>query len=186
MSVDAVTALMLGFFGGVLGGLAVQRLCDKEYRRRIEQLEDERDELVEEARRKAEKGLRSREKAIQRAEKELTNYEELSREYTGEKREKEDDDIYKIIDEHQFVQSMSVVDNETIVFYQKDGVLTDSCGEPIPNSVNLLGYEALTTIEDTTDDFVYVTNEKLEKMFEISIEHDKSFYQDVMEGGVGY
>lgn len=69
---DHIVYGLIGFFlGGILGGYLVGNLCGREYRRRIEALQNERDQLVDEAAKTAEKAILERQKAIVEAENDL-------------------------------------------------------------------------------------------------------------------
>lgn len=69
---DHIIYGLIGFLmGGILGGYLVGSLCGREYRRRIQALQDERDQLVEEQAKTAERALLARQKAIVEAENDL-------------------------------------------------------------------------------------------------------------------
>lgn len=189
---------MIGFlFGGLVGGYLVGLTCTREARRRITELEAEREELIAEAHKTAEKGLLGRQKAIEEAESHLTELEKLSQRYKspefdehmtdrthptddeGEDDDLEEDDIC-VIDEQDFINDMNAMENETLTFYQEDGVLVDISNEPIANPERLIGMDALDKAEDTDDDFIYVRNDFKDMMFEIAVEHNMSYYRDIL------
>lgn len=69
---DHIIYGLIGFFlGGILGGYLIGNVLGREYRSRIEALQKERDQLVEEQAKTAEKALLARQKAIVEAENDL-------------------------------------------------------------------------------------------------------------------
>ena len=101
---------IIGFVAGaIVGGLTIGHTCAKAYRRRIEDLESERDQLIEERRKTASRASESRLRALQEAEKLLD--ENLStigkkeaakkaiKEYRGEDSEDSEDDDLDLDDE---------------------------------------------------------------------------------------
>lgn len=63
---------VIGFiFGGIIGAYLMGRLCTRESRKRIAELQQQRDQLIEQGRRDAERGLRERERALVEAENKL-------------------------------------------------------------------------------------------------------------------
>ena len=91
------------------------------------------------------------------------------------------DDIYLITPE-EFNKDCQTRGNATLTFYQEDGVLVDvmDCETPIRNQQDIIGIEALDEIESTEEDYLYVSNDIQNKVYEIVIEHDLSFYRDVL------
>lgn len=57
--------------GGIIGGCIAGKICAKDYQSRLEELQNERDQLVEERARNASRGLLERERGIVEAEKRL-------------------------------------------------------------------------------------------------------------------
>lgn len=129
--------------------------------------------------------------------KTLKSYSELSREYRSpefdehfatrdhphdDDEEGEDGSIY-LIDADQFKKDISYRDDETITYYQQDGVLVNSADRVITNPVKVIGDEAAREMERTDKDELYVSNDIEDKVYEIVIEHMYA-YRD-MVGGPG-
>ena len=85
-----------------------------------------------------------------------------------------------VISPNTFREDLDYRDNETIVYYQEDGVLVDSANEVIKNQEDIIGDKLMGMIDDTEEDFLYVDNEFEDKLYEIVVEHNESFYRDVM------
>ena len=89
------------------------------------------------------------------------------------------DKVIKLIDKKQYDEDLLLRDSETLTFYQKDGILADSFDEPIPNQTDIIGYEAVEKASDTDEETIYVSNDFEEKIYEIVVEHNESFYRDI-------
>ena len=211
---DHIVYGLIGFFiGGILGGYLVGSLCGKEYRRRIEALQTERDQLVDEAAKTAERALLARQKAIVEAENDLVGDEidictedtvdgpivvkskakefaRLSREYQSESFDEHfenlvgpDDDEpneTRLIDKETFLRDMEMRPHEEVTYFQEDGILADESQEVIPNQLDILGEEAMEKIFDTDEDFLYVDNEDFDMLYQVNVEHNLSYYRDVL------
>ncbi len=94
------------------------------------------------------------------------------------------DDIY-LISPDTFRQELAYRDDETITYYQQDGVLINSADQLIDNQERCIGLEALNEAKTTEEDYLYVDNLVEDKIYEICIEHRYSYYRDVMASGVG-
>lgn len=93
------------------------------------------------------------------------------------------DDIYEI-DQDQFKKEIEYRDNETITYYKKDGVLVDCCEHVLNDQARVIGQEALDTLsaEDISDiDFLYVSNDVENKLYEIVVEHEYA-WRDMVSG----
>lgn len=93
------------------------------------------------------------------------------------------DDIYEI-DQDQFKKEIEYRDNETLTYYKKDGVLVDSCEHVLTDQPRVIGQEALDTLgaEDISGiDFLYVSNDVENKLYEIVIEHEYA-WRDMVGG----
>lgn len=169
---DNILCGILGFFvGGLLGGYLMGRVCGKEYRKRIESLQDENARLVGELH-------KSREKAIVEKDEELGDVDLSINDW---------DDTFDVKDIHMidaetFRRDMETRDNETLTYYQEDGVLVDSANEVVRNEENVIGVEAMEKIFDCGNDtdYVYALDEDANKMYEIVVEHSQSYYRDVV------
>lgn len=215
---DHIIYGLIGFFmGGILGGYLVGSLCGREYRRRIQALQDERDQLVEEQAKTAEKALLARQKAIVEAENDLVGmgidipdessddegdeevvvvkskakeFARLSREYKSDAFDEHfenlvspDDDepnVTRMITEEEFSRSLDAREHEEITYFQEDGILADESQEVIPNQLDILGEDAMEMIFDTPEDVLYVDNDDFETMFKVNVEHNLSYYRDVL------
>ena len=94
------------------------------------------------------------------------------------------DDIY-LISPDTFRQELAYRDDETITYYQQDGVLINSADQLIDNQERCIGREALDEIGTTEEDYLYVDNQVENKIYEICVEHRYSYYRDVLNSGVG-
>ena len=96
--------------GGIVGGCIVGKVCAKEYQGRLEELQKERDQLIEEKARDDSRGLLERQKGIVEAEKRLDknlsslktkkdnkkpvrSFEELSKSYRSDMEGEDPDDV---------------------------------------------------------------------------------------------
>lgn len=94
------------------------------------------------------------------------------------------DDIY-LIDAQTFKKEMIYRDDETVTYYQQDGVLINSADQLIDNQERCIGREALDIIGSTDQDYLYVDNQVENKVYEICIDHLYSYYKDVASSGGG-
>jgi len=197
---DCVICGLIGFFvGGIIGGCLIGRVCGREYQRRIEALQNERDTLIDKGRKAAEKSLAERQRADEEAEAkldrdlkdiaDLKTLEKLSREYRSDSFDEhfadrahpeDDEPDIRIITAEQFKHDLNERDSETITYYQEDGVLTDSAQEVVHDQAAMLGEEAMGMIDETQDDFVYIDNEADDILYEVVVEHKMSYYRDVL------
>lgn len=91
----------------------------------------------------------------------------------------EKDQIFIITDE-EFRRDIQLRESETLTFYQGDAVLCDSTGDKITYGAKIIGSDTLEELATTEEDFVYVSNEYEDKMYEILVEHNRYFYRDVL------
>ena len=163
---------IVGFVGGYFfGGMN----CAKHYRNQIEELEDENERLLNET---AEK-----EEEINAPKDENDRYDNL----TGIYRDPADTDDERadihIISEQQFKDDLNYRDNETLTWYKEDNVLADSADMPIHSEEDVIGVEALDKLENMgEDEFLYVSNDIEDKMYEIIVEGSMSYYRDIVGG----
>ena len=127
-------------------------------------------------------------------------YKELTKRYSSEKideiirkhdhprdsgeDEYDPDDIY-LISPDTFKQEVKYRDDETITYYQQDGVLINSADQLISNQERCIGREALDEVGTTDKDYLYVDNQVENKVYEIFIDHRYSYYRDVLNSGAG-
>ena len=178
---DAVVCGLIGFLaGGIVGGYLAGRFFGKEYRSRIQALQEEREELIEEGRKTAQRGSQGPYRAFCEGYSEgISEGHPVDDDEPGATEPGDPDDIY-LIEETEFVRDMNLRENDTLIFYQEDGVLTDSRNEVLNNSQDIIGMEALEEAETTDQDFLYVSNDNQDCMYEIAIEHNQSYWRDVM------
>lgn len=197
---DRIFCGLLGFFvGGLLGGYLVGRMCGKEYKKRMDDLKEENEKLSKEVESydsalddiedpfanennseddvdsETDVGILSRKYGSDRFNKEMERY-------TGPSESSKDPNDIHIIDAESFRRDIETRDNETLTYYQEDGVLVDSANNVIRNEEQVIGVEAMEKIFDCGEDvdYVYVSDEEDDKMYEIAVEHTQSYYRDVM------
>ena len=193
---------LIGFLlGGMSGGFLMGCICSKNYKNTITSLQERNDILKQELRdMKSDK----HEQRMQKANKEeklldekikkygySTNDEEFDSDedvefndpFDGEEVNEDEDENKEIrlIDKAVFDEDLECRDCERLTFYQEDGILTDEYDEPIVNQTDIIGIEAIEAAENTEDDFLYVSNDILDKIYEITIEHSDSYYRDLMK-----
>ena len=184
----------------LLGGFLVGTICGKEYKKRIESLQYQLDRVKHEEKINKENNIRDREMALSDPDplktlKETAIYEGYSEEDEDEDVDEVDlneeidfddpfdeNDIY-LIDAKDFQDDLSTRDNETLTFYQEDGVLVDDHNDKVENELRVVGREFMDKVVDTDEDFLYVSNDIEDKMYEIIVNHNQSFYRDIL--GVG-
>lgn len=191
--------------GFIIGGLLVGSMCGKEYRKRIEALQSQNDQLKKAQRKEKEHDINAREEALpdpdplrtlkQQAiyNEYVPNADDLADEDDEDNRETDfnedtdvefddpfdQDDIY-LIEAKDFQEDISYRDNETLTFYQEDGVLVDDHNEKVENELRVVGKEFMDKVKDTDEDFLYVSNDIEDKMYEIVVNHNESFYRDIL------
>lgn len=199
---------LIGFiFGGIIGGGIVGHVCASEYKKRIEALEDENASLRKERNDLKNENLDIREKSVNLAEirtptlteddfkqDPFIRYEELSKEYRNDDFDKhfetrvapqddEEPDI-RIISEKEFMENLDYfTEQQNLFYYQADEVLADSNNDPVKNPEDIIGTAAVDLLIQTKRDSIYVANEVDETLYEIIVNHDMSFYRDVMGSG---
>lgn len=102
-------------------------------------------------------------------------------EYVGVGEEAERGDDIRIMDEEEFKKDLPYRDCDNYTFYQEEGVLVnDSTREVERDQEGILGEEGMEIIADTEKDFIYIDNEPDDMLYEISVEHNLSYYRDVL------
>lgn len=190
--------------GFLIGGFVVGSICGNEYKKKIESLQNQLEYLKKEKKREKEHDILEREMALDDPnplktlkETAISNYYISSDDLADEEDEDshetdfyedveadfddpfDQDDIY-LIEQKDFEEDISTRDNETLTFYQKDGVLVDDHNDKVENELRVVGKEFMDKVKDTNEDFLYVSNDIEDKMYEIIVNHNESFYRDIM------
>ena len=196
--------------GGIAGGFFMGCYCGKVYKKRIDALEEEIDILNNDRKVKKEKELEDREKkaeehklAKKTAEDIVGYHEYVAPEREDEEEEEEvdlDEDVefddpfdkdsleeedderemIKLISKKAYNEDLQYRDNETLTYYVEDGILADAFDDPIQNAADIIGIEAIEKAETTDEDEIYVSNDIEDKIYEIIVEHNESYYKDLM------
>lgn len=198
----------IGFIlGGIAGGFFMGCYCGKVYKKRIDTLEGEIDILKANGKTKKEKELSEREKKVEdhklakKTAEDIVGYHE----YVSPEREEdedvdldedvefndpfEDDDLedeqderemVKLISKKAYNEDLQYRDSETLTYYVEDGILADAFDDPIQNAAEVIGIEAIEKAETTDEDEIYVSNDIEDKIYEIIVEHNESYYKDLM------
>ena len=167
-----VTGLIIGSIAGyIIGGTT----CAKHYKTMISDLEEENDRLNDEVI-DISKEQQERQEIQKTAipESDMKAYKSYAMPYSDKQIN------IRIIDEDAFRKDLDYRDNETVTYYQQDGVLADSADMPIHNEEELIGIEALDELAKTNEDFLYVSNDDEDKMYEVIVDHSTNYYRDLM------
>lgn len=199
-------------FGGIVGGVVVGRIVTKDLKRRIDDLEDQNRKLIDENVELRGFKIKEKEKEVEQLEKDtdLSEYESLRRRYVSNSKVErigidadeidkkdnykypdeltEDDlvdkaDKIKLISERQFKEEINYRDREDFRYYQLDGTLVDGNNEILTQEANIIGNEAMDIIDETMNDDLYVLDEDLDKVYDITIEHNGDYMRDVLGAG---
>lgn len=196
---------VIGFIlGGIIGGCVAGSLHGKEYQKKIAFFQKENKRLRKENRKLKNEELETRDNEATKQEiKTRVEIEEDPGDEDDEeeeedfdfddpfpddddipeapirKSEKKDSDFYSMTKE-EFEEDLSFRDSETITYYQQDGVFVDELNATIDNPEELLDKKTLEDVKTTDEDYLYSGNDWEDKMYEIIIEKNQSFYRDVM------
>lgn len=190
---------VVGFVGGYFFG---GTNCAKHYRNRIEELEDENDRLLNETEEETGENVENDSKSSFIVTKSYTNssvkpttgfldpkrirksdYDDMTKVYRDPADTEDERADIHIISEQQFKDDLNYRDNETLTWYKEDGVLADSADMPIHSEEDVIGVKALDKLENMGDDeFLYVSNDIEDKMYEIIVEGSMSYYRDIVGG----
>ena len=79
---------------------------------------------------------------------------------------------------------MNYRDNETLTWYSEDKILVDSADMPIHDEEDVIGIAALEVLEENDEDLevLYVSNNIEDKMYEIIVDDNLSYYRDIIGG----
>ena len=188
----------IGFvLGGVFGGAIVGRIVTKDMKNRLDDLEECNKLLVNKVAAMRDEKLAEKEKNIEKLEKEtkLDNYNSLRKRYVTSahdddeenESEEDDDDLVdedeaskiKMISEQQFNEEINYRDHEELTYYQGDGTLVDAANEIITKEETVVGSEIMDIIDETRNDNLYALDDSLNKVYDITIEHDASYIRDM-------
>ena len=92
--------------------------------------------------------------------------------------------MFSMMSQEEYEEDFEYRDSESLTYYQKDKVLADAFDDRVGNAVEIVGEEALNKAQETDQDYIYVMDEVEDKMYEIAIDHEESYYRDSMRGGV--
>ena len=216
--------------GGVVGSVFTGVSCVKNYKKRIDDLTEENNELYSQLHQKNREEIHKREEkareaeaevdssllvqlAQAREEKRMTKEMVKAHGYSAEEDGEEDDydigeevefddpfdegesavvkktaeprkPMFSMMSQEDYEQDFEYREAENLTYYQEDHVLADSFDDRVGNAVDIVGEEALKVAEETNQDFIYVLDEVEDKMYEIEINHEESYYRDAVRGGV--
>ena len=200
---EPVVYILIGFFvGAIVGGAVVSKRQEKEYVERLEDLSDENAGLKKELWKKRENVKADKAEPNIVKEKKV-DFVKLSKEYKSPEfdqhfadRAHPEDDLDNddnfddieldenervyLISEKEYLDEVTKRGSDTLRYYQEDGVLTDSDGEPIRDQVGVIGVECMEEIEGTSRDELYVSNDNYDMVYLIHVDHSKSYYADIM------
>lgn len=196
--------------GGIAGGFFMGCYCGKVYKKRIDALEEEIDILKTNSKVKKEIELEDREKRAEnhkyakKTAEEIIGYKEYAAPERDEEKEDdnefdseeevdfddpfseeddlddEDDETIRLISKKDYNEDLTLRDSETLTYYVEDGILADAFDELILNAAEVIGIEAIEKAETTDEDEIYVSNDAQDKLYEIVVEHNESYYKDLM------
>lgn len=196
----------IGFIlGGIAGGFFMGCYCGKVYKKRIDALEEEIDIMKINGKVKKETELEKREKKAEehklakKTVEDIVGYHEYVSPAREEEEEEEDVDLdeevefddpfeedqderemIKLISKKAYNEDLHYRDSETLTYYVEDGILADAFDDPVQNAAEIIGIEAIEKAETTDEDEIYVSNDIEDKIYEIIVEHNESYYKDLM------
>ena len=86
----------------------------------------------------------------------------------------------RMISEQLYNDELNYRDHEELKYYQEDGTLCDANNDILENEEDFVGSDVMDIIDETDNDFLYVSNDELDRLFEISVEHNGSYVRDVL------
>ena len=106
-------------------------------------------------------------------------------EHTNDRERDEDEDedeeeMIRLISKKDYSEDLQYRDSETLTYYVEDGILADAFNDPVQNAAEIIGIEAIETAETTDKNEIYVSNDIEDKIYEIIVEHNESYYKDMM------
>lgn len=206
---------LLGFIpGGLAGGTLIGIICGREYRKRLDALNEENNELTQKLmtlkrekiaeRKEAEVKKQETVEAQKQKAEVLTKELQYVSEDSTEQREEDipepadpdswaDEAVYEpveasasdiyVIDAEAFKQDLARKEGYTLTYYQGDGILVDERNDVMETGRKMLGDECYESLAKTEEDFIYVANDVEDCMYEVVVEHNESFYRDVIGCG---
>lgn len=187
----------IGFvLGGILGGLLAGTFLGKEYKKRVDAMQYEIDRLTEAVQDGKDNDIKTREENVKKKTQELSEtlgYSSLNEDFDSDDEIKFDDPFtdvtetskedeektIRVITREAYDEDIMYRDSETLTFYRQDGVLADDLDDPVLREVEVIGMEAIDLAENTDEEIIYVDNEIEDKLYEIVIEKNESFYRDI-------
>lgn len=94
--------------------------------------------------------------------------------------EQDEREMIKLISKKAYNEDLQYRECETLTYYVEDGILADAFDDPIQNAAEIIGIEAIEKAETTDEDAIYVSNDIEDKIYEIIVEHNESYYKDLM------
>ena len=94
--------------------------------------------------------------------------------------EQDEREMVKLISKKAYNEDLQYRDSETLTYYVEDGILADAFDDPVQNAAEIIGIEAIEKAETTDEDEIYVSNDIEDKIYEIIVEHNESYYKDLM------
>lgn len=200
---------ILGFaFGFGAGGYFIGSNVSKKAKQRIRELEEEleikksEEEDIEEEEEHEEKSEPPRRRRI--IYRDIASIDDLiDEDYESKEDSDEENDIvedeskegeilaevsdendFTLITQSEFHDELPFRDDETIYYYQKDGVLVDSAFNKIDDVRGTVGSKCLELLKSTNDDYIYLSNDVEDKMYEIFVERNQTYYADVVTAHV--
>lgn len=196
----------IGFVAGAItGGIVIGKVLTKEFTKKIDDLDKQNQNLTDELVRIRDEDFKEREEKIEKQEAKLTEYKTISSNYIPLS-DDDDDECYdelvfhsnsgdtvvkrievedrsediKRIDEGRWTDELNTKENIRLTYCQEDGTMMDDEHEIIHHPVQMVGAEIMDVIDETKNDFLYAIDEKLEKIYEIEIDHDLSYTRDIL------
>jgi hypothetical protein len=71
-----------------------------------------------------------------------------------------------------------------LTYYQQDNVLCDAVNDVLFHEETYIGSDIMDIIGDTEEDYLYCENVNDDKIYEITVEHNLSYFRDVMGSGL--
>lgn len=205
--INNIVYAAIGFVAGAItGGAIVSHVVTKDCSKRIDSLEKQNRALVDDLVKIRDNELETREEEIEKIEKEeKRKYDEIVKQYipTEEDEEYENIDEFmahmpsgntkverveitdrsediKRIDEARWTNELNFRENTTLTYFQEDGTLTDDNKNIIHNPSQVVGIEIMDIIDETENDYLYALDDELNKIYEITVEHDLSYTRDIL------
>lgn len=198
----------IGFvIGGIVGGLFAGCWMGKEYKKTIDKMQYRIDTLKEELQENKKEDLEARERKVKvkgDAIIEHFGYSSTDKSEDEEDVDLEDDidfddpftdvteekptngeETIRLIDKKTFDEDLPFRDSECLTFYLTDGILADEHDDPITNAADIIGIEAIEAAENMEfgksdeNGMLYVDNEIEDKLYEIVVERNETFYRDI-------